>query len=75
MITNPFDREAGRYLVLVNAREQHSLWPADLPAPAGWATVFGADTRQACLDFVRANEPDIRPRPVPPHRQVRGGSA
>ena len=75
MITNPFDGETGRYLVLVNAREQHSLWPADLPIAAGWTVAFGADTRTACLNFVRAQESGTRQRPVPPPREVRGGSA
>jgi uncharacterized protein YbdZ (MbtH family) len=28
MHTNPFDDDAGLFSVVVNAGEQHSLWPA-----------------------------------------------
>jgi MbtH protein len=61
MASHPFHDDSRRYLVLVNALDQHSLWPADIPVPAGWHTAFGDDTRQACLDFVTANWTDIRP--------------
>jgi len=30
---NPFDDEDGRFLVLTNAEEQYSLWPAGKPVP------------------------------------------
>jgi MbtH protein len=72
MITNPFDGE-GRYLVLVNARGQHSLWPAELPAPAGWAVAFDADARAACLNFVRAHAGNRQGSFQAP-RQAPGGS-
>ncbi|MFL6141532.1 MAG: MbtH family protein [Labedaea sp.] len=74
MITNPFDGEAGLFLVLVNARGQHSLWPSELPAPAGWTVAFGADARAACLNFVRANEAGNRRRSAPAPRQAPGGA-
>jgi MbtH protein len=59
---NPFDDPDGTFLVLVNDEEQHSLWPGSLPVPAGWTAVHGADTRQACLDYVEKNWTDLRPR-------------
>jgi MbtH protein len=58
---NPFDDNDGTFLVLVNDEEQHSLWPAHLDVPAGWRTVHGPDTRQACLDYVEKNWTDLRP--------------
>lgn len=61
-MTNPFEDADGRYLVLVNDEDQHSLWPAFAAVPAGWRTVFGEDTREACLAYVETNWTDLRPR-------------
>lgn len=61
-MTNPFEDEEGRYLVLVNDEEQHSLWPAFAEVPAGWRTVFGEDSRAACLDYIETNWTDMRPK-------------
>jgi MbtH protein len=60
-VTNPFDNPDGVFLVLVNAENQHSLWPEHIAVPAGWTTAFGPDNRQACLDHVEANWTDLRP--------------
>jgi MbtH protein len=60
-MTNPFDDEDGSYLVLVNAENQHSLWPAAIAVPHGWTVVYGADARRACLDYVETNWTDLRP--------------
>jgi uncharacterized protein YbdZ (MbtH family) len=60
-MTNPFDNEDGTFLVLVNAENQHSLWPADIAVPAGWRVVHDADTRAACLDYVERTWTDLRP--------------
>jgi MbtH protein len=61
-VTNPFDDETSSFLVLRNDEGQHSLWPAHIEIPAGWATVFGDDTRAACLDYVERTWTDLRPR-------------
>ncbi|MEU9919201.1 MbtH family protein [Streptomyces sp. NPDC051001] len=58
---NPFDREDGSYLVLVNAENQHSLWPADAAVPAGWQAVFGGADRAQCLRYVEQHWTDLRP--------------
>ncbi|MEV0088224.1 MbtH family protein [Saccharopolyspora sp. NPDC050642] len=60
--TNPFDDENGRFLVLVNDENQHSLWPSFVDVPAGWRVVHPEDTRQACLEYIEANWTDLRPR-------------
>ncbi|CAN7333528.1 MbtH family protein [Phenylobacterium sp. LjRoot225] len=62
--TNPFDDETGRFLVLLNARGEHSLWPEFAQVPRGWRTVAGPDSRVACLEFVESSwAASLRPRP------------
>lgn len=60
--TNPFDDENGKFLVLVNDENQHSLWPSFVDVPAGWRVVHPEDSRQACLEYIEANWTDLRPR-------------
>ncbi|WP_432136378.1 MULTISPECIES: MbtH family protein [unclassified Streptomyces] len=62
MSTNPFDDEDGRFYVLVNDEDQHSLWPVFVETPAGWRTVFGEASRAECLEYVERNWTDLRPR-------------
>lgn len=57
---NPFDDPEGNFAVLVNAEEQHSLWPVKLDIPAGWRVVHEG-TRQSCLDYIDQNWTDLRP--------------
>ncbi|MET7312327.1 MbtH family protein [Streptomyces sp. NPDC005571] len=59
---NPFDDPEGTFVVLVNAEDQHSLWPADIEVPAGWEITHAAAGRQESLDYVEANWTDLRPR-------------
>ncbi|OXM69367.1 MbtH family protein [Amycolatopsis vastitatis] len=61
-MTNPFEDPDGTYLVLVNAENQHSLWPEFADVPAGWTAAFGPAPRQSCLDHVEANWTDMRPK-------------
>lgn len=60
-MSNPFDTADGSFLVLVNHENQHSLWPETIDVPAGWWTVSGPDTRDACLSYVEREWTDIRP--------------
>ncbi|AQA05212.1 MbtH family protein [Mycobacterium sp. MS1601] len=62
MTTNPFDDDTGRFFVLINDEEQHSLWPTFAEVPAGWRVVHGATDRADCLEFIEANWSDIRPK-------------
>ncbi|MGM1064040.1 MbtH family protein [Saccharothrix sp. Mg75] len=50
-MTTPFDGD-GPFLVLVNDRGEHSLWPTAVPVPDGWRTVLGPATRAACAAYV-----------------------
>jgi MbtH protein len=61
-MTNPFENPDGIYLVLVNDENQHSLWPEFVDVPAGWSTVFGPDSRPACLAYIETNWTDLRPK-------------
>ncbi|GAB3484215.1 MbtH family protein [Amycolatopsis cihanbeyliensis] len=61
-MTNPFDDNDASFFVLVNDEGQHSLWPAFAEVPSGWTTVYGEDSRQACLDYVEENWTDMRPK-------------
>jgi MbtH protein len=60
-VQNPFDDEGAAFLVLVNDRAQHSLWPAHLDVPAGWSVAFGPAARAACLTHVDETWSDLRP--------------
>ncbi|WP_283137595.1 MbtH family protein [Rhizohabitans arisaemae] len=62
MSTNPFEDPEGRFLVLVNREGQHSLWPTFAEVPPGWETVYGEESREACLAYVEEHWTDLRPR-------------
>lgn len=61
-MTNPFEDNDADYYVLVNDEGQHSLWPAFVDVPHGWAIAHGQDARQSCLDFIERNWTDMRPK-------------
>ncbi|MFD5730788.1 MbtH family protein [Streptomyces sp. NPDC058368] len=50
-----------RYLVAVNDEEQHALWPAGTPLPAGWRPEGFNGTEEECVAHVDQVWPDIRP--------------
>ena len=59
---NPFDDEDRSFLVVANDEGQHALWPGSTAVCAGWDVRHGPADRAACLAYIRANWPDIRPR-------------
>ncbi|WP_326595045.1 MbtH family protein [Streptomyces sp. NBC_01803] len=61
-MANPFEDDDARYLVLRNAEEQYSLWPAFAAVPDGWTVVHEEDGRQECLDYIERHWTDMRPR-------------
>ncbi|MDX2391907.1 MULTISPECIES: MbtH family protein [unclassified Streptomyces] len=61
-MSNPFEDTDGTYLVLVNAENQHSLWPSFVAVPEGWTTAFGEARREECLAYVEENWTDMRPK-------------
>ncbi|WP_084486337.1 amino acid adenylation domain-containing protein [Nocardia sienata] len=50
-----------RYVVVVNAEEQHAIWPAAQPVPSGWSSRGGVGSKAECKDYVRRAWVDIRP--------------
>ncbi len=50
------------FQVLMNAEEQHSLWPAAQAAPEGWKRVGPIGAKAECLAYVDAHWTDMRPR-------------
>jgi MbtH protein len=61
-MTNPFEDDKSEFLVLVNAEEQYSLWPAFKEIPAGWSATGPRGSRQVCLDWIEKNWTDMRPK-------------
>ncbi|MCB5177988.1 MbtH family protein [Streptomyces antimicrobicus] len=59
---NPFDDPRHTFTVLTNDEDQHSLWPAHLPAPAGWQQAHAPADRATCLAWIEAHWSDQRPR-------------
>jgi MbtH protein len=52
------------YFVVVNGRQQYSIWPAHRDMPLGWHAVGEPAMREACLDWIEKNWVDIRPAPA-----------
>ncbi len=50
------------FRVVRNDEDQHALWPALLPLPAGWTDIGFGGTRQDCLAHVRLVWTDITPK-------------
>ncbi len=60
-MTDPSSRP---YLVVVNAEEQYSVWPADRDLPAGWSGVGEPRPKDQCLEHIAAVWTDMRPLSV-----------
>ncbi|AUY52756.1 MbtH family NRPS accessory protein [Streptomyces sp. CB01881] len=50
-----------QYQVVVNDEEQHALWPAGTPVPAGWRAEGFSGGEEECTAHVDQVWPDIRP--------------
>ena len=61
-MTNPFEDPDGRYLVLTNDENQHSLWPSFVEVPAGWTVRLPETDRQSAIDYINENWTDMRPQ-------------
>lgn len=53
-----------KFVVVVNHENQHALWPDFSPVPNGWTVKFGPDKKPACLEYVKENWTDMRPKSV-----------
>ncbi|MFI5799704.1 MbtH family protein [Streptomyces sp. NPDC051677] len=63
-MSNPFDDDNSRYLVVANDEEQHALWPAHLEVPAGWQVVHAEADRASCSVYIERAWQDMRPRSI-----------
>lgn len=61
-VSNPFDDQAGAFVVLINHQGEHSLWPAAAEIPSGWSTAFEQNRRQACIEYINENWTNMRPK-------------
>lgn len=61
-MSNPFENESITFLVLVNAENQHSLWPEFMVVPDGWEVVCGPASRKDCVQYIEENWKDIKPK-------------
>ncbi|WP_439676219.1 MbtH family protein [Embleya sp. MST-111070] len=60
-MANPFDREDGRFLVLVNDEGQYSLWPSFAAVPDGWRVVLAETDRATAVAHIERDWTDMRP--------------
>ncbi|WP_328806421.1 MbtH family protein [Streptacidiphilus fuscans] len=49
------------YLVVVNAEQQYSVWPAGRDVPAGWDVVSEPMDQENCLAHIESVWTDMRP--------------
>ena len=49
---NPFDNTDHQFFVLINDKQQQSLWPSFSEVPKGWQVLFGPDQREKCMTFL-----------------------
>jgi MbtH protein len=61
------------YLVVVNAEEQYSIWPADKNVPAGWNAVGKQGGKSECLQYIEEVWTDMRPLSL--RRRMEAGAA
>ena len=60
-MTDTADDSQELFVVVVNAEEQYSIWPARKPLPAGWSDAGFRGPRSKCLDYVETVWTDMRP--------------
>jgi MbtH protein len=60
MATEP-ENDPTIYHVVLNDEEQYSLWPADLPVPAGWRKEGKTGRKTECLEHIKVVWTDMTP--------------
>jgi MbtH protein len=53
--------EAMEHVVVVNAEEQYSIWPAHREIPQGWRALDVRGQKAECLDYIERTWTDMRP--------------
>ena len=57
-----FEDDDRLYAVVRNQELQYSLWPADREPPAGWEPCGPVAAKPECLNYIRAEWTDMRPK-------------
>jgi MbtH protein len=57
------------YAVVINHEEQYSIWPVDLPIPAGWQQTGVRGSKDVCLAHIEEVWTDMRPLSIRAGRQ------
>jgi MbtH protein len=60
-MTTDSEVDTRTYVVVVNAEEQYSIWPAEKPIPAGWSAVGAPGPKADCLKYIEEVWTDMRP--------------
>ncbi len=50
------------FIVVMNAEEQYSLWPAGRTLPGGWTATGFQGSEEDCLSHIQSVWTDIRPK-------------
>jgi len=58
---NTIDANEPVYLVVRNAEEQYSIWPAGRDVPAGWESDGTTGPKEVCLEHIAQVWTDMRP--------------
>ena len=58
---NNIDANEPVYLVVRNAEEQYSIWPAGRDVPAGWESDGTTGPKEVCLEHIAQVWTDMRP--------------
>ncbi|WP_417473867.1 MbtH family protein [Leisingera sp.] len=53
--------DTGQWICVQNNEGRWSVWPADVPVPAGWHAEGAPATRETCLAEIEARWSDPRP--------------
>ncbi|MEV6766572.1 MbtH family NRPS accessory protein [Streptomyces sp. NPDC051105] len=63
------------HVVVVNAEEQYSIWPAHRDIPEGWRALDFRGDKSGCLDYIERTWTDMRPLSLraPKTSAIRGG--
>ena len=55
------DYDSKKYMVVINSREQYSIWPVTNQLPSGWKVIGVTGSRPECLEYIQKTWVDMRP--------------
>lgn len=63
------------YIVVANAEEQYSIWPAGRDIPPGWTGRGFTGAKEDCLAYIAEVWTDLRPRSLRERLKTTNGGA